>query len=59
MHLYWRIQNDLNELGDVLIFRHPGLIRAFEAWVKKNAAGLAVAEDLTLHHLNRLCLSNN
>lgn len=47
MFLYWRIQKELNEMGNTLVFHHPTFIRAFEEWVKKNAGGLALAEDLT------------
>ena len=47
MHIYWRIQQELNEMGHHLIFHHPSLIRAFENWVRKNAAGLRVAEDIS------------
>ena len=47
MHLYWRIQNDLDAIGNLLIMNHPSLNREFQKWVKRNAEGLAVAEDLT------------
>ena len=47
MYLYWRIQQDLNEMGAILIFRHPNFIREFKNWVRKNAGGLAIAENLT------------
>lgn len=46
MFLYWRIQQDLNEIGNFLIFHHPGFALAFEKWVRKNAGGLAIAEHL-------------
>ena len=52
MYLYWRIQKDLNEIGNTLIFHQPNFIRAFEKWVKKNAGGLAIAEDLTWDKVN-------
>jgi hypothetical protein len=45
MHFYWRIQQDLNCLGEYLIFREPCLNRCFRQWVQKNAAGIALAED--------------
>lgn len=48
MYLYWRVQQDLNDMGKALLFRHPNFIRAFEQWVKKNAGGLAMAENLTV-----------
>ena len=46
MYLYWRIQKDLDRLGESLIFHHPGFTRSFRRWVKKNAAALALAEGL-------------
>ena len=46
MFLYWRIQQDLNEMGERLIFHNPSLIRRYHEWVKKNAIGLSVAENL-------------
>lgn len=51
MHLYWRVQQDLNEMGNFIIFHHPGLVRAFEKWVRKNAGGLAVAESIDVEEL--------
>lgn len=45
MHLFWRVQQDLNCMGEYIIFRDPSLNRCFREWVKKNAGGLAYAED--------------
>lgn len=45
MFLYWRIQQDLNCLGEFLVFRDPSFNRCFREWMKKNAAGIALAED--------------
>ena len=45
MHIYWRILQDLNSIGEFLIFRDPSLNRSFRHWMKKNAGGLAYAED--------------
>ncbi|MGD9210348.1 MAG: hypothetical protein PVI90_06205, partial [Desulfobacteraceae bacterium] len=47
MYIYWRVQQDLNELGNILIFHNPSLVRQYKQWVKKNAAGIALAEGLT------------
>ena len=44
MYLYWRIQQDLNFLQEVILFHDPSFIRALHNWVKKNAGGLAIAE---------------
>ncbi len=59
MHIYWRIQQDLNAMGYQLTFHHPSLVREYKLWVKKNLTGLALAEGLTWesihrgsHHLN-------
>jgi hypothetical protein len=57
MHIYWRIQQELNEMGNHLIFHHPGLIRAFEKWVRKNAAGLRMAEDISWEELRSVHLN--
>ncbi len=46
MFLYWRIQQDLNDLGEHLIFHDPSFIRCYNHWVKKNTIGLAIAENL-------------
>ena len=45
MHLYWRIQNDLDCLGEVIYFHDPGLIRCLHQWVRKNMAGLVMAHS--------------
>jgi hypothetical protein len=59
MHLYWRIQADLDEIGSLLILRHPNLAREFARWIRRNASGLAVSENLTWNTLQRLCLMPN
>jgi len=46
MHLYWRIQNDLDCLGEIICFRDPGMIRCLHRWVRKNIAALAIAQSL-------------
>ena len=57
MYFYWRIQQDLNCLGEVIVFHHPGLIRSFRQWVKRNATGLALAQDIDLPKLLRTSLN--
>lgn len=59
MYLYWRVQQDLNEIGNFIIFHHPGLAQAFEKWVRKNVGGLAVAEYLGREELLLKCISPN
>jgi hypothetical protein len=46
MHLYWRIQQDLNCLGECIQFHDPGMIRSLRKWMRKNVAGLLMAENL-------------
>ncbi len=36
MHLYWRISEELKELGEILIFRDPGLRREYARWLRRN-----------------------
>ncbi len=45
MYLYWRIQQDLNTLGEVIRFHDPSLIRSLRIWVGKKSGVLAMAED--------------
>ena len=52
MYLYWRIQQDLNCLGEVIQFHDPTFIRSMRNWVLKNYIGLALAEEL----FNNNCL---
>lgn len=44
MHLYWRVQQDLNCLGEVIHFHDPALIRSLKKWVLKNYTGISMAE---------------
>lgn len=46
MYLYWRINNDLNCLGENMLFHDPVFIRCYNQWLKKNAYVLAMAEGL-------------
>lgn len=46
MYLYWRIQQDLSCLGEVIAFHDPRFIRSFQEWVRRNTTGLRLAEDL-------------
>ncbi|GAB6905832.1 conserved hypothetical protein [Desulfosarcina cetonica] len=49
MHLYWRVQNDLDCLGEVIHFHDPKLTRCLRLWMRKNMAGLAMAMGLYPH----------
>jgi hypothetical protein len=46
MHLYWRIQQDLNCLGEIIIFHDPSLIRSLRTWLRKNYSMVVLAEGL-------------
>ena len=46
MYLYWRVQQDLNCLGEIIRFHDPALIRSMQQWVRKNIGGLTMAEGL-------------
>lgn len=59
MYIYWRVQQDLNEIGNVIIFHHSGLIRELSRWVSKNASGLAMSEDMTPHDLIKMSVNRN
>jgi hypothetical protein len=59
MYIYWRIQQELNEIGNVLIFQHPGIIRELKKWIKKNAGGLAIGEELAGKDLVKMLVNNN
>ncbi|MDX9786720.1 MAG: hypothetical protein RBT11_08085 [Desulfobacterales bacterium] len=48
MYLYWRIQQDLTCLGEVIYFHDPSFIRSLREWVRKNSGGIAMAEGLDL-----------
>lgn len=48
MHLYWRIQQDLNCLGEILVFHDPRFNRSYREWIQKNVRGLANTMDFDL-----------
>jgi hypothetical protein len=45
MYLYWRVQQDLDCLGESLCFHDPALIQSLRQWVRKNFTGLSMAQD--------------
>lgn len=57
MHLYWRIQQDLNDFGEFIVFHDPTFSRSFRRWLQKNAAGLAAAEGISYEDLLRPSLN--
>ena len=46
MYLYWRVQQDLNYLGEIITFHDPRFIRSQQQWVRRNIAGISLAEDI-------------
>ena len=44
MYSYWRINEELKYLGEVLVFHDPSLKRCYEEWVCKRAEALAMLE---------------
>lgn len=59
MYLYWHIQQDLNFLGEFILFHDPVMIQSFKKWVRKNAAGLAMAENINGTDLKRMFINPN
>jgi hypothetical protein len=51
MFFYWRVQQDLDCLGEKLVFINPALNRSYLRWARKNAFGIALAEDFPLETL--------
>lgn len=44
MYIYWRVQQDLACLGEVLHFHDPALNRALRRWVRKNLVALSLIQ---------------
>ena len=44
MHSYWRINEELKYLGEVLEFHDPSLKRCYEEWVCKKAEALSMLD---------------
>ena len=61
MYLYWRIQQDLNCLDEVIRFHDPAFANAFHKWMCKNFIRIALAEGFypderfQVRHWNQLC----
>ena len=43
MRIYWRIMNDLRELGETLSFHDPRLVREYGKWCRRNRVSYAGA----------------
>ena len=46
MYVYWRIQQDLSCLGEVIHFHDPAFINKMRKWIRKNHGSLAMMEDV-------------
>jgi len=57
MYLYWRVNNDLNCLGECIQFHDPVFIRCYCEWIRKNANALVLAEDLIGRDPLNVCLN--
>jgi hypothetical protein len=44
MHTYWRINEELKYLGEVLVFHDPSLKRCYEEWICKKAEALSMLD---------------
>ena len=52
MYIYWRIQQDLNCLGETIHFHEPCFIRSMQRLARQNRAGLALTDDLPVDLLH-------
>ena len=43
MFVYWRVQQDLLCLGEVIQFHDPSFIREIQKWIRRNIAGISLA----------------
>jgi len=57
MYIYWRINTDLNCLGESITFRDPVLIRCYRQWIRENVLALALAEDVAGPDFKDVCLN--
>ncbi len=48
MFFYWRVQQDLNCLGEVILFHDFRFIRCHQQWLRRNLGGIALAEEVDL-----------
>ena len=44
MHSYWRINEELKYLGEVLVFNDPSLKRCYEEWIRRKADVLSMLD---------------
>ncbi len=51
MFLYWRVQQELDCLDEVMVFHNPSFIRSYKNWMKRNASGILLAEGIDPDYL--------
>ncbi len=44
MHIYWRIMQDLRELGEMIVFTDPSLLREYKRWCRRNRITVGAEE---------------
>jgi hypothetical protein len=59
MFVYWRIQQDLNCMGETICFRDPSFINQINRWVRKNIAGLILAEEVSSEFKTKIYKEEN
>jgi hypothetical protein len=59
MHIYWRVQQDLSCLGEVIQFHDPRFIRSQRQWIQRNFAGIAMAESVCANNNNITGMTTN
>ena len=57
MFVYWRIQQDLNCMSETICFKDPAFINQINKWVRKNIAGLKLAEEVSSGFKNQLSIN--
>ncbi|RLB39454.1 MAG: hypothetical protein DRH12_11500 [Deltaproteobacteria bacterium] len=54
MQIYWRIMNELLELGEILIIHDPSVLREYGRWCRKNCISSTGTYELSPHLCNEL-----
>ena len=43
MHIYWRMFEELKNMGEILVFQDPSLRRNFDIWLQRHASAIAMS----------------
>ena len=46
MFFYWRVQQDLHDLKEIIVFHDPSFLRSYQKWLKRNVSGIMLAEGI-------------